>query len=203
MPTIKPYKVAGTSYIDWQTVTNGNAVVGSAINVSEVWGVAWDVQLGRTNATALSSNYPRVRLEASLDASGDRWNEIGGWFMFTGVNIASTTLSAAASAGATSITVASATNIAAGDLLFIGDTSTANWELALVKSVIGTTINLVHGLANNHASGSVVTDNAERYMPTVGTGAYQRMRVIVDNSSSGQSVNAMVRYALYSYDNIA
>lgn len=203
MPNIKPHKIAGSSYIDWQSVTNGNVVVGSAIDVSDKWAIAIECCIGRASGSALSNNYPRVRVEASLDASGSMWTEIGGWFMFTGVNIANTTLSAAASAGATSITVASSTNIAAGDLLFIGDTSSSNWEIVLVKSVSGTTVNLVHALMNSHASGSQVTDQAEKYLPNIGTGGYQRMRVVVDNSNSGQTVNVLARYALYDYDSVA
>lgn len=65
-----------------------------------------------------------------------------------------TTLSGAASAGATSVTVASATGIVAGRRYLLAGGEDAGGEEVTVKSVSGTTINLVRALRLAGASGA-------------------------------------------------
>ncbi len=67
-----------------------------------------------------------------------------------------TSLSAAASAGATTITVASATGLAVGDQLTIGAGGSAETET--IRAISGTTVTLSSPLANSHASGEGVWD---------------------------------------------
>src|SRR5262245_42740303 len=67
-----------------------------------------------------------------------------------------TTLAAASSAGATSITVASAANLAAGQTVVL-ESGTARAEVATIGSIAGTTVNLSAPLANAHLSGGAVT----------------------------------------------
>lgn len=66
----------------------------------------------------------------------------------------STTLSGAASAGATSVTVASATGITAGRRYLIGGGEDAGGETITVKSVASTTVNLVRALRFAVSSGA-------------------------------------------------
>jgi hypothetical protein len=110
--------------------------------------------------------------------------------MAVGSSIANTTLNGAVSAGATSCTVTSATNIAAGDILFLGHTTTAaNYEIVRVKSVSGTTVNFEEACTNAHDSGAQVTDQAEVYsMGPYDLSTFKRMRVILDNLGTGQGV---------------
>lgn len=67
-----------------------------------------------------------------------------------------TTLSASANIGATTISVASATNCGAGDSLQLGSGSSA--ETVKIASVSGTTITLTAALTKSHASGESVTE---------------------------------------------
>ncbi len=67
-----------------------------------------------------------------------------------------TTLAAASAAGATSITVASAANLAPG-LTIILENGTARAEVATIASISGTTVNLTAATANAHLSGGAVT----------------------------------------------
>ena len=78
--------------------------------------------------------------------------------------------SGAVSAGATSFVVSSATNIAVGDLLYLGDSSAANWEIVRVKGVSGTTITPEEAVTFAHANGAAVTDQAETVSPAFGPG---------------------------------
>jgi hypothetical protein len=67
-----------------------------------------------------------------------------------------TTLAAATLAGAMSITVASAANLAPG-LTIILENGTARAEVATISSISGTTVNLTSALASAHNSGGAVT----------------------------------------------
>lgn len=69
---------------------------------------------------------------------------------------ASTTLSAAAIAGSTSIAVVSATSIATNDYLRIG--AAGQTEVGRVASLAGTTVTLAAALTLDHASGDAVRE---------------------------------------------
>lgn len=71
---------------------------------------------------------------------------------------ASTTLGADVAAGATSITVASATGIAAGNFLKIGDAGETEIHEVDAAYVSGTTIPLVGGLLRAHDTGDAVVE---------------------------------------------
>jgi hypothetical protein len=77
-----------------------------------------------------------------------------------------TSLSAAAAAGATDITVGSASNLAVGDRLTIGTGSTA--ETKTISAITGTTVTLDSGLSNGHTSGEGLWDTCTS-APTGGT----------------------------------
>lgn len=64
-----------------------------------------------------------------------------------------TTLGASAAAGATSVTVSSATGITAGRRYLVGGAETAGGEVVLVASVSGTTVTLQRALTSARASG--------------------------------------------------
>lgn len=96
--------------------------------------------------------------EVLLDLIG----QVSGWIeSFTGrairpIPAISTTLSSAASIGATSVSLTSAVNIAAGDALLFGPVSGTH-EHGIVISVSGTTVTLQAGLANAYASSTAVS----------------------------------------------
>ncbi len=71
----------------------------------------------------------------------------------------STTLSAAANAGATTIAVSSSSSAAfyaVGENLGIGTAGSSTFEVATIRSIAGTTVTLIAGLKFAHASGSAV-----------------------------------------------
>ena len=70
--------------------------------------------------------------------------------------VVNTTLSASASAGATSISVTRASGISTGSVLRVGLLSIM--EKAVVSGVSGTTVSLSSPLVNAHASGATLTD---------------------------------------------
>jgi hypothetical protein len=213
MPTylITPVQTKRTSHLSWQDVTNTNQVVGTAINVAGKVAIRFFCKLGRRSGTAFSAataglpTYPQIRFEASTNDSGDGendWFQLFTYSMQTGASIANTTLNGGVSAAATSIVVNSATNIAAGDFLFLkGDTDGEN-ELVRVKSVSGTTINLdtATPVVYAKASGNAVTDQAEVYNASFGCSTIRRIRAVIDNGNSGQTVAAEVSYTTHDGD---
>jgi hypothetical protein len=189
MSTITPNKTANASLLAWQDIATANVVVGSAQDVSAKYSGSFSIKIARKTGTAFTSGWPNIRIEASHKTSGnDGWIPLLSVQPALGSSIVNTTLNGAVSAAATTITVTSATNIAAGDILFLEDTATANYELVRVKSVSGTTITLEEAVTYAHASGKIVTDQAEMYFPSVDLGPYARVRAVADNANSGQTI---------------
>jgi hypothetical protein len=187
-------KTVGTSLLAWTTVTTGNVSVGSAVDVGTKITARFAVSIGRVSATAWTPGWPLVRIDASAKASGDdAWFPALVWNPFVGASVAATTFNGAKSAGDTSIVVTSATNITAGDLLFLGHTTdSTKYELARVKGISGTTVTLDAPLAYDHDSGAAITDQAELLSADLDLSAITRIRVVVDNANGGQSVLARV-----------
>jgi hypothetical protein len=191
---VTPTKTVQTAPIAWQDVATANVVISSAIDVSTKWAASFGVRLGRRSGTAFTAGWPNVRIEASTQTSGNNtWIPVVSYQMQVGASIANTTLSGAVSAGASTFGVAAATNIAAGDILFLGDTSTANYEIVRVKSISGTTITPEEVVVNAHANSAIVTDQAEVVFPALDVSAYERLRVVIDNAGSGQSISVEVQ----------
>ena len=183
----------------WQTVATGNVIVGSAIDVSTKWAKAFYIQLARVTGTAFTAPWPRVRIEAAGKASSnDKWIPLYEYSMAVGASIASTSLNGAVSGGATTCVVTAATNIVAGDLLFLGHTTTAaNYEIIRVKGVSGTTVTFEEACTNAHDTGAVVTDQAEVVFPAFNMETCTRCRVVIDNAGGGQSVYVEVHELTY------
>jgi hypothetical protein len=168
--------------------------VGSALDVASKLAATVFVRLGRRSGSAFTAGWPNVRIEASAKASGDdAWAPVATFQPAVGASIANTTLNGAISAGATTCVVTSATNIADGDILYLGDSSSANWELVRVKDVSGTTITFEEACTFAHGNGSAVTDQAEIFSPAqIDLSAVTRLRAVVDNANGGQTVAVQV-----------
>lgn len=78
-----------------------------------------------------------------------------------------TTLSAAPSAGDTSVSVASASGISAGDTVLVGTLE----EPAVVRSISGTTLTLRRELVNDHGSGEALVSSRLTYQVSAANAA--------------------------------
>lgn len=182
-------KTAGTTLLAWADTATADARVGTAVAVAGAFAARVHCRIGRRSGTAFTVGWPRVRVEASAKASGnDAWAPVATFAIEIGTSIANTTLNGAVTAGATSFVVAAATNIAAGDVLFLkGDTDAGN-EIVRVKSVSSTTITPEEAVTYAHASGNAVTDQAVVDAADVDLAGITRLRAVVDNAGSGQTV---------------
>lgn len=187
-------KTPDVTVLAWQQVANAATLIGSVSGLpTTALGLNLIVHLARQSGTAFTAGWPNVRVEVSSKSSGDdAWAPVAIYQSAVGASIANATLSGAVSAGATSVVVAAATNIAAGDILFLGDSSSSNWELVRVRSVSGTTITLEEACTYSHASGAAVYDQSEIYAIQIDLLSVTRCRVVVDNAGSGQTIAVRV-----------
>jgi hypothetical protein len=192
MATTNLTKTIGTVVTDWATAIAADAQAGhTAIQtVTGKLSASFEITLARSTGSAYTIG-PKVRIEGLYEGSATKTSPpLDAIQMAVGASIANTTLNGAVSAGATSCVVTSATNIAAGDILFLGHTTTpANYEIVRAKSVSGTTVNFEEACVNAHDSGAQVTDQAEIYsLGPYDLSTFARVRVILDNVGTGQGV---------------
>lgn len=187
-------KTPGQTLLAWQDVASAACIVGTALDVSTELAANVFVFLGRQTGSAFTTGSPSIRIEASAKSSGnDAWIPICSFTPAVGASIANTTANGAISAGATSCVVTSASNIAAGDLLFLGHTSdTTKYELCRVKSVASTTVTFEEACTNAHDSGCEISDQSEVYPAQLDLTAIPRIRAVCDNIGSGQGIYVQV-----------
>jgi len=184
-----PTKTQGTSLLTWQTVATAAQAIGSAQDVAtKLWASIY-VDIGRASGTNFTSA-PVVRVEASAASSGnDKWHPVFEGIVQLGSSVGKTTLNGAIIATATSCVVNSATNLAAGDLLFLGHTSdSTKYEIVRIKSVSGTTITFYEACTYAHDNSADVSDQAEKFVAPINLLGIGRLRVVVDNYAGGQSL---------------
>lgn len=186
-------KTVQTDLSAWVNTTNGNVAVGTEYNCAGDYAGSIAIRIGRQSNTGFTSGWPNIRIEANPASSGGSWVPIYSYQMAVGASLANATLNGQANSGNTSFVVNSATNIAAGDILFVSDNTTTNFELVRVKSISGTTVTLEEALVNTHVNAAVVIDQAEMSFPSFSLLAYKRLRAVIDNANSGATIASEVK----------
>ena len=189
-------KTVQTDLLAFQDLNTGGEVLGTEFNAANYSTASFGVRLGRRTGSAFTAGWPNIRIDANPASSGGSWIPIYTFQPVLGGTIANTTLNGAVSANAANFVVASSTNISAGDILYLGDssfnTNTTTYELVRVKSVTASTVTTEDPVVNAHPSGAIVTDQAEMQYPTINILAYRRIRAVFDNANSGQACSAQV-----------
>jgi hypothetical protein len=184
-------KNINTALLAWQDSNTGNVVLGTEVNCATFYAASFGIRIGRRTSTAFTGGWPNIRIEASPEASGGGWIPLYVYQPAVGASIANTTLNGSVNANAANFVVASASNIAAGDILFLGDssfnTNTTTYELVRVKSVSGTTITPEEPVVNAHPNSAIVSDQAEMSFPAISLLPYSRLRAVGDNANGGQA----------------
>lgn len=186
-----PTKTLSVTLLSPQTIANNSRAVGTAVDVSGVHALGLMMWMSRTNASAHASPWAQIVLEGCpSDTDDSMFSPIASLLMPAGASIASTVTSGTVSAAATSFVVASATNIAVGALLLVGDASASNFEVVRVQSISGTTLTIDGAFQYSHGSGQGVVSQAERVtIPSLDVTGLARVRCACLNQS-GQSVIA-------------
>jgi len=188
MTTTTLIKTVGTAAVAPVVLPTASVVLSAAIDVATKMGITFFPRIGRTVATALAAEVLMV-IEASAQASGnDSWFPVYPLVTSTCKTLAVSTTVAAGlpvTAGDTTINLTLATNITAGDVLYIANATLANAEFVRVKSVTASVATLYEAVTRSHAAGVAVTDIAEIITPIyVDTSAFSRMRFRFDSAAT-------------------
>lgn len=135
-----------------------------------------------------------MRVDGSTKASpgnGD-WIPLYSYPVGQGASVAKTTLNGATSVGASTFVVTSATGLAVGNLVFLGDASTANYELCEILAISSTTITPKYTLQKAHSNGATVSNQAEWVFPKIGLQEVVAVRAIADNTNGGVTFSTEV-----------
>jgi hypothetical protein len=182
-----PSKTPAVALITLQSVASNAVVVGTAVDVSTKLAAFIGIHIGRRATTALTTAAV-IRIEASTKASGD-----GYWF--TLFSVASDTVacenepvSGTVSAGTAVVTVASTTNLTAGDLVYIDNGTIANSEWGRVKAISANVSITLEDALRNAQTSSQIYDRAQIIGARVDLQAVTRIRAVVDASATGQAI---------------
>lgn len=186
-------KTASGTLLALQSVAASSVVVGSAVDVSTKMGGLAYVRFGRRSATAAGAG-ANIRLEASFATSGDNT-----WFPFAVFTTAfaaceAEAVSGTVSSGTNVITVASTTNLTAGDIIFIDNGTIANSEWGRIKSIVANTSVTIEDNLVNAQTSSTLYDAAEIYGPVAIPEGAVRIRAVDDGSLFTQAHAIEVRY---------
>ncbi|HMJ84034.1 MAG TPA: hypothetical protein VK504_12735 [Vicinamibacterales bacterium] len=179
-------KTVNQSLLSLQSVASNTVVVGSAVDVSTKFTAFIGVHFGRRTASALTTG-GKIRIEGSMKSSGD-----GHWFVLAEFQSAiaaaeSEAVSGTVNAGTNVITVASTTNLTAGDLVFIDNGTIANSEWGRVKSISSNVSITIEDNLVNAQTGATIYDNAELFTAYIDLAAVTRIRAVADFSGTGQA----------------
>ena len=187
-------KSVGTLFALASTAASSVAL-SSALDVSTAMGGLVYVRFGRRSATAAGAGV-NIRLEASHAASGDN-----SWYPFAQYVTAFAACEAEALTGTVAaaqavLTLASTTNLTAGDLIFIDNGTIANSQWGRIKSVVANTSVTIEDNLVNAQTGATIYDAAEIYTPAEIPAGAMRIRLVADGSLFAQAFALEARYSL-------
>jgi hypothetical protein len=182
-------KTTETTILAITSVAANVSAAGSLINVAAYYSGLLRIRLGRGSATAFTVG-PKVRVEVSPETAptANDWFVYATFQMAIGVSTASQLFGGSEAAGQTTLTLAAATNFAAGDYVFIHDSTLNQSEWVRVVSVSGNDIVVEEGTIFAHDTADTARDQAEQYVCALDLTAVNSLRVVVDGAGSGQAV---------------
>lgn len=180
-------KTTATSVLALQSLASNSVVISNDIDVSTKIAVMFALHFARRAATALTVGC-KFRFEASTKASGSgHWYPVAE-FQSLIATAESEAVSGTVNASQNVVTVASTTNLTAGSIIYIDNSTIANSEWHRIKSVsTNTSITLEDNLVNAQ-TGSTIYAQAEMFVARIDVAAIKRMRLVVDGSGTGQAV---------------
>lgn len=203
MTTTTLNKTQAISLLSLQSIATAVAVIGSSVDVSTKIGpAALLVHFGRRATTALTAA-PIFRLEGNFKASGN-----GFWGTvippFTTANhltaAESEAVSGTVSSGTNVIGVASTTNLAAADIVYIDNGTIANSEWGRVKSISSNASITIEDNLLNAQTGATIYDQAEIITIPFNLAAFASLRFVVDAYSGPTGQNIAVEAWLITAD---
>lgn len=179
-------KTVQTALFSLQERSSGTVLFSSEISVTNTIAASVFFRFGRCAAAALTTGCV-FRVEAKGDDSAAAWFPLA-TIQTRIAAVESEAVSGTVNGGQAVVTVASTTNLTAGDIVFIRNTTPANSEWGRVLSVsTNTNITLEENLTNAQ-TGATVYDDAEIYPPIIlDLSSVRKIRAAFFNNS-GQTV---------------
>lgn len=196
-------KTQGISVLTHQAVTHPATVKGSAQDVSTKFSATIVMYHASVEAVA-NTNPGSFYVQMSPSSSGDEdWATVGQYKADTGT-AATEAMTATEPAAETVLAVASTTDFAAGDNLYIQDTGTlADSEWGKCEQIVtNTSIDLIDGLTNGKDSSDVIWNNAEIFVCPLDVSAIGRVRVVFQHEGA-TGANVHVKAIMVTGDSIA
>lgn len=177
-----------------QSVSASGSATSSPLDVSTAMGGLVYVRFGRRSATAAGAGV-NFRMEASHATSGDN-----SWYPYAGSVSAFAACEAeavtSASSGSNVLSVASTTNLTAGDIIFIDNGTIANSEWGRIKSIVANTSVTIEDNLVNTQTGATLYDSAEIYNTFEIPAGAVRIRLVADGSLFTQAFAVEAHYSL-------
>lgn len=186
-----PSKTQGIAILAHQAVAHPATVKGAAQDVSTK--IAGNILIFHAAVEAVANTNPGVfYIQTSGSSTGNEdWATILSFSAMDGTP-ATEAMTATEVQGETSLAVASTTDFAANDLLYIEDTTTVvDGEWSMCESIVtNTSIELIDGLANAKDSADVIWGSAETWNIPIDFAGVGRVRVIfVHEGAAGANVH--------------
>jgi hypothetical protein len=163
---VSPSKTGGGIAIAPVAVTHPDTVIGSSIDISGKFETAVTIFHSSVEATA-NTNPGVFQVEVSPFSSGDNsWVVLPACIFPATVSTADTeAMTATEPVGETALAVASTTNIIAGDMLYIQNTTIASSDWSQCQEIVtNTSVNLYRGLTYEQDSNSVIWNDADKWV---------------------------------------
>lgn len=193
------------SILTAQALTRGSRAAGS-IDLRAKFGAYAFIRVGRQSNTALTNGIGVYIQRIMNDGSDDIYhpgNYYENYALGNTTALSASTIAADAAKGGLAIVVASATSLAANDLIMISDASRARLEFNRVTKVASTTISLATPLLFAHTSvqADVVTNSASVYSPVWLDGG-SKYAIILDyvDDAAGSDAHIDVYAQVYNKD---
>ncbi len=184
-------KTLQTPPLSLQSLATDTSVRSSVLTINTGLAATYFMRVGRNDTTTFTPRGVRFFVQAAgSDSTTTNWFTVAEYETELGSSVASTTVSTGAG-GSSTIDVPSASNIAAGDSLFVRNSTLASSEFVRVTKVNSTTLTLADVLDGGQGS-STVTGKAESFVCTIDTAAIRRLSVLVMNNT-GRTVYPEVR----------
>jgi len=179
-------KTSSTSVISLQSVAASSVLISSTQDVSTKFAATMFIHFGRRSATAAGAGV-NFRIEANSKTGGN-----GFWWplaVFTTDFVAceSEAVSGVVASGTNVITVASTTNLTAGDIIYIDNGTIGNSEYGRIKSVVLNTSVTIEDTLVNAQTGATLYDRAEMFAAQLDLSAVKYLRVVADGASFTQA----------------
>lgn len=175
------FSTTTTSLAAIASVAASSVAISSELNIATILGGNLSIRFGRRSATAAGAGV-NFRCDYSPQTSGnDSWVSFP-LFVSAFAACEAEAVSGTVGSGTNVITVASTTNLAAGDIIFIDNTTIANSEWGRIKSIVANTSVTIEDNLTNAQTGATLYDAAEIYTPVLILPGYKRLRIVADGS---------------------